>query len=97
MNLKELKEHTKEWRERYTTHKETYPDSYRDIFPDEAYCCLIDNLIEVVEAAKEIVEILDDSTSRKEIDSFTSQPLKIALQNLEEDNKDDDKKAKDTN
>lgn len=40
-------------------------------------------LVAVAEAAKEIVEILDDSASRKEVDSFTSQPLKIALENLE--------------
>lgn len=43
-----------------------------------------EKLWQVVEAAREIVEILDDTDARKQIDSFTNQPLKNALKELGE-------------
>ncbi len=44
----------------------------------------IEELEAVVEAAKELDEILQCDDARKEIDSFTGQPLREALAALEE-------------
>jgi hypothetical protein len=62
-----------------------YDYDYSDVLLVPNMRNALPKLLAVVEAAKEIDEILEDPESRKEIDSFTNQPLRAALAALEEE------------
>jgi hypothetical protein len=79
--LKKLKKLQKEldkaegWDDRQIILRKSSSDIIRGIDPDA--------IIGLIDAAKELSDILNDRNARREVDSFTIQPLDLALLRLE--------------